>query len=536
MHHAARVTRSACRPDRPAAGPGAHGAPRAGSQPEVRAIRGRPASARSGLGSLATGAVTAVALAVQAGLAAVVGVIIAREFGRSAETDGFFAAYGVFIVLALAANAIRLVVLPPLARAREERRLGQEAAGWAIALGVLSLPFVLSATVLAGPLADLLTGDGPAVARETAVETLPLVVTAGLGQVFAGLAASALAALDDYLTAAVGYIAASVAGLAAILLRLDDDGVLAVGIGMAVNGVLAVAIPSVVLAFRAHRASMPATGMRPHGASLGNRVLRAGQGCALPLVLQAAYLVCLPLAAREGVGAVTSFGYAYLAASAVVAATAASFGLVTSVPLTRLGLDGHRVAHHVVATSWLALLAIGAVAGVFAVAGEPVLSAVLGDGYVDAVGRELGRLVALLAPWMVVATGFSVAFPLVFVARRERPLALLSLGVLSLHVVLAVAGQALAGLTGLALALAATTAVALAGVLHALGAARETFAGLLRAAALVALVAGPAFLAADIVLPAAGAAAVGLVAYAAAVAILRPPGLVDSLHYLRGLA
>lgn len=502
----------------------------------VRAIRNRTSDDRNGLGSLATGAVTAVALAVQAGLAAVVGVIIAREFGRSAETDGFFAAYGVFIVLALAANAIRLVVLPPLSRARDERRLGQEAAGWAVALGVLAIPFVLAGTVLASPLAGLLTGDGPAAARETAIDTLPLVVIAGLGQVFAGLAASALAALDDYLTSAVAYIAASVLGLATILLRLDADGVRAVGVGMAVNGLLAVAIPSVVLALRAHRASMPATGVRPHRSSLGDRVLRAGQGCALPLALQAAYLVCLPLAAREGVGAVTSFGYAYLAGSAVVAATAASFGLVTSVPLTRLGLDGHRVAHHVVATSWLALLAIGAVAGVFAVAGEPLLSAVLGEGYVDAVGRELGRLVALLAPWMVVATGFSVAFPLVFVARRERLLALLALGVLALHVVLAFAAQALAGLTGLAVALAVTTAVALAGVLRSLGAAQETFAGLVRAAALVALVVVPAFAVADIALPAVAAAAVGLVVYAAAIAFVRPPGLVDSLHYLRGLA
>ena len=55
-------------------------------------------TASTGHGSLATGAVTALALAVQTGLAAVVGVIIARELGRTAETDGFFAAYGVFIV------------------------------------------------------------------------------------------------------------------------------------------------------------------------------------------------------------------------------------------------------------------------------------------------------------------------------------------------------------------------------------------------------------------------------------------------------
>ena len=90
-------------------------------------------TARSGLGSLATGAVTALAIAVQTGLAAVVGVVIARDVERGPVTDGFFAAYGVFVVLMLAAAALRLVFLPPLARARLDRRLGQETAAWAVA-------------------------------------------------------------------------------------------------------------------------------------------------------------------------------------------------------------------------------------------------------------------------------------------------------------------------------------------------------------------------------------------------------------------
>src|SRR5262245_1346562 len=61
----------------------------------------------SGLGSLGSGALTAAALAVQTGLAAVVGVIVARHFGRTAVTDGFFASYGVFATLGLAATAAR---------------------------------------------------------------------------------------------------------------------------------------------------------------------------------------------------------------------------------------------------------------------------------------------------------------------------------------------------------------------------------------------------------------------------------------------
>ncbi len=493
-------------------------------------------SAPAGHGSLATAAVTAAAIAVQTGLAAVVGVIIAREFGRTAETDGFFAAYGVFIVLALAANTIRLVVLPPLARARAEQRLGGETVAWALALALFSVPLLVVAVVLDDPLGEILTGSGPSAAREVAARTLPLVVLAGVGQLYAGLAASALAALDDYVTSAIGFIVASALGLAVILLRVDADGIQAVAAGMAVNGLVAVAIPAVALLVRARRAAMPASGTRPTGSGLGGRIAQAGRGSALPLALQAAYLICLPLAAREGVGAVTSFGYAYLAGSAVVAATAASFGLVTSVPLTRIGLEASRVAHHVVATSWLALIAVGLTAGIFAVAGEPIVVRVLGPEYADTVGQDLGRLIATLAAWMVVAIGFTVTFPLVFVARRERALVWLALGVVVLQGIAAPVGQALGGLTGLALALTATTVLALAGLLHQLAAARSTFAGLLRATAMVAAVTVPAFVVADLLLPATPAAVAGTVATCALIVLLRPAGLSDSLRYLRALS
>jgi len=113
----------------------------------------------SGLGSLGSGAVTAVALAVQTGLAAVVGIIIARDFGRTAETDGFFASYGVFIVVVLAATAIRLAVLPPLARARDEERLGSEVAAYAATLAMLAAPLFCLALFGSHPLALLLTGN-----------------------------------------------------------------------------------------------------------------------------------------------------------------------------------------------------------------------------------------------------------------------------------------------------------------------------------------------------------------------------------------
>jgi O-antigen/teichoic acid export membrane protein len=492
-------------------------------------------SVSTGLGSLTTGAVTAFAIAVQTGLAAVVGVIIAREVERGAETDGFFAAYGVFIVFALAANAIRVTLLASFARARGERRLGSDVAASASVLSLVAGPVLILGIGAAGPVAGLLTGEDAGVARTTATNLLPWMLAAGIGQVYAGVAASALAALDDYVTAALAFIAGSVAGLAVILLRISNDGVQAVGWGMTLNAAIAVTIPTFALARRARAERMPSRAVRPTGLSLRSRVRLMGSGIALPFSLQAIYLVCLPLASREGEGAVTSFGYAYLLAAGVVGVTASSLGLVTSVPLTRTGLDPGRVARHVDASSWLALVVVAATAGVFAVAGAEIVERVLGSSYSHDVGSDLGQVVVALAPFMVVSVALSVTFPLMFVAERTGRLPLIALGVLCVHVPLAVLGQVIAGLWGLSIALAVSTALALACMLLLLDALRATVGDLLTATVVVGATAAASFALCAWLLGPAAAATLALVVYVGAVLVVRPPGLVRSWAYLRAL-
>ena len=164
----------------------------------------------SGLGSLGSGALTAVSMLVVTVAAALAGVVIARQLGRTQETDGFFAAYGVFIVIALAAQSIRISVLPTLARAREERRLAGELGGFAVAITIVAVPLVLVAEVAAKPVAAVLTGGGSTTAQNAAVESLRWMVPAAAAYLFAGIAASGLAALDDYATAAIGYASGSV--------------------------------------------------------------------------------------------------------------------------------------------------------------------------------------------------------------------------------------------------------------------------------------------------------------------------------------
>jgi O-antigen/teichoic acid export membrane protein len=488
-----------------------------------------------GLGSLASGALTAASTLVVTLVAALAGVVIARELGRTEETDGFFAAYGVFIVIVLAAQSIRISVLPTLARAREEHRLGGELGGFAIAIAFIAMPLVLVAEVAAMPLADLLTGNGSETAQMAASESLRWMVPAAGAHLFAGLAASGLAALDDYATAAAGYASGSLAGLALILARVDSDGISAVAWGMALNGAVALAVPAGALAVRGLRTRMPAGAIRPTGQPFRARIGGFAAAAALPIALQMLYVVCLPFAGRLGTGAVTSFGYAYLAAAGLVTVTAFSLGLVTSVPLSRLGLDAAAAARHVVSVSWIALALIGAAAGVFAIAGSDVVEAVLGDAYGGGVGEEVGRLVVVLSPWMIASVGVNVSFPLVFVAGRTRALPWIGLFALAVQVPLAWIGGAWLDLNGLAIALAATTFLVLGAVLHQLHALAAATRGLAVAAGVVAGIALAAFLPPALVLGSAAAAAVGLVLYVAFVGALRPRGLTASWGYLRAL-
>ena len=146
----------------------------------------------------------------------------------------------------------------------------------------------------------------------------------------------------------------------------------------------------------------------------------------------------------------TSFGYAYLIAAAVVGVSASSLGLVTAVPLTRIGLEPRRVARQVEASSWPALLlVVAATAGIFAVAGAEIAGGHLGSAYGDDVGAQIGQ-----ARRRDGTVHGRLGRPLGDVPPRLRRRATAggsrssALGVLVVHVPLAFAGQAIAGLTG----------------------------------------------------------------------------------------
>jgi hypothetical protein len=471
-----------------------------------------------------SGLVTGVSTGLVSLSAAGAGVVLSRKFGHGVRTDGFFAAYALYLALVLVASALRVVVLPGFVRAQRDARLGGEVTTWLASLGVPIVPLLVLCVGWPELVARVLSGNPDA--RHAAASLLPWLVPAAVGQIAAGLFASALAALDDYDTAAAGFGAGAVVGLI-VIVALVGHGVVAFGWGLAVNAAIAAGVPLAALVARRMFAAPDANPLR--------RLRELVEGVSLPFALQGLYVVGYRFANGLGPGKATTFSYAYLIAATLVAVTATSIALVATVPFARGDASSERVAHHVAATSWLSLAAVAGAAGVFALAGATIGRHVLGSQYGGGTGTELGRLVVYFAPWMVASIAVTVAYPLLFVRGRARWLPLLAVGALVAHVLIEWGGRAVGGLGGIAGGMAVTTAGVLAVVLADLGALGRTARRLLPAAVVIGAVAVAAFGVPAVVLESLAAAAVGLVVYTAALAVARPRGLRHAWSYLHSL-
>src|SRR5262249_17149123 len=122
-------------------------------------MQGNRPARRSAIGS---GVLTGISAAAGRASAAVAGALPSRKFGHGVKTDGFFAAYAVYIALVLVANALRVVVLPSFARARTGNRLGSEVGDWSAALALVVVPVLVLALAAPDWIAGLLTSSARA--------------------------------------------------------------------------------------------------------------------------------------------------------------------------------------------------------------------------------------------------------------------------------------------------------------------------------------------------------------------------------------
>jgi O-antigen/teichoic acid export membrane protein len=492
--------------------------------------KGSPARGRSAVRS---GILTGLSYVALSGAAALAGAFLAHKFGRNLRTDGFMAAYAVYLVLVLGAQAFRMVVVPDLTRAEEEGRLGPEFRAYFLAFLVVAIPATLITVAFAGFFGELVTGRLPHLSAQVAADALPWLIPAAFLQLLAALAASALAARNSYGAAALGFALGGLAGLVFFVLAADAHGIVSLAWGLTLNGAVAVALPATAFFLRGSRVRRhPDVPLR-----MRYRLWQLLYGSAVPLAVQGLYLIALRFAAGTGEGNVTSLSYAYLLAGMFTSATAFSLSLISAAPLTRRGVNPETAAAHVVNSAWVSLALVGAAAGLVALVGGRVVTALLGSAYSGSVGDELGRLVVYLSPWMIASAAFSITYPLIFVMHRTRLLLPIAVGALFAAIPISIIGRSLWGLTGVTIALGVSTLLLVLALMASLSMRMLTLTavGLARLSLLVGAATALAFGGASLVLSAVPAAAAGLGLYALLLAAMRQLGLSQAWQYVRAL-
>ena len=485
-----------------------------------------------GRSALRSGFLTGLSYLALSGAGALAGVYLAHKFGRNDETDGFMAAYGVYLVLVLGAQAFRMVVVPDLTRAEAEGRLDAELLAYAVAFLCVAVPATVAVALFPGFFGELITGRLPESSARIAGDALSWLVPAAFLHLLVALASSALAARDHYAAAAAGYALGGATSLVFFVVAADSHGLMSLAWGLALGGAVALACPAAGLLLARVGLRLPERRLE-----IRRRLTRLAIGVAVPLAVQGLYVLALRFAAATGEGSVTSLSYAYLLAAMFVSATAFSLSLISAAPLTRRGADPDAAADHVVHAAWISLAFVGAAAGVVAVVGGRFITWALGGDYAGHVGDELGRLVVYLAPWMVASAAFSIVYPLLFVMHRTRLLVPLALGAVLLDVPISLAARAWGGLDGVAVALGIATVLLVLGLMGALGPRVLVRAamGLARLSVAVLAAAALAFGGASLLLAAIPAAVLGVVVYTVILLAIRELGLVEAWHYVRAL-
>ena len=208
----------------------------------MRTSRSGETTAPDRRSALASGILTGLSSLVLSASGAVAAAILAQKFGRDAGTDGLLAAYGVYVTLVLAAQALRLTAVPELTRTE-----GAVAGSYAAAILVVGLPSTILVWLFAEPFAELLTGKLPQEAADLAASALPWLVAAAFVQVLAALAAATLAARNRFGAAALGFSAGGVAGLVVFVVLADEHGLVALAWGLAANAAISLGVPLAAL-------------------------------------------------------------------------------------------------------------------------------------------------------------------------------------------------------------------------------------------------------------------------------------------------
>lgn len=406
---------------------------------------------------LIAGAATAVSQAIALTGVAIFGILIAAHFGSNARTDGFFLANSIYAVALFIGQSFRSTTVSEMIHDRETGFGNVLKAVSAVAIGT-ALAFVLVAFAAVPVLTERLPESGSDSARDAMLWLAP----AAALQLLCGTLAAQLAARDRVASAAWGYTAGTLAGLAAFPLLVDPLGINAIAISLLTGTVVGV----VVLALTIDRGGRP---------SLANDIdavtaVRRGSG----LLLGASGLIGAQLvvasstafAARLGEQQSTTYAYAVMALSLIIAATVTPANVVFAPVLARewKGDVDDLIARAVRTFRFGSLVVVPAVV-LLAIVGPELAAAVLSKFSRSQVD-EVITIAVILSPSALATLAAVIPELSLLTTGRFKAVAAIAAGVLVLHLaitsVAVLLGGGLQTVAGCAAITACLLAVAMA--------------------------------------------------------------------------
>jgi peptidoglycan biosynthesis protein MviN/MurJ (putative lipid II flippase) len=374
-------------------------------------------------------------------LGGVLALLIAHFFGRSARTDAFFAAYGLYSVALVFSQAFRLTALPRLVEDRDDLVSNRLLAGVAVVIVLAAVPMVL----LAGSFAELLADGDP---TGEATDSLRALWPALGGQLLIGLLAALLLVRGRFGVIGLGYVASGLTSIAVFLALEGALALQAVSVALGVSSISLAVLFFVALARAGWR-------LRPQAyRRVGEATVEAGRLMVASASFAAAnigYVICVAVASRAGEGEATLYAYAYFSAALLVATTAVSAAMVRAPQILAGAEAAGEAARSTVSTYRFTVILIAPVLALALVVGRPVLGFLLGADFEGEDAQRLVITLVCLVGWVLGSAAGLYAVVHLLANGRAPALAAIAVAQTVLLVGLAIAGNELAGIEGIAI-------------------------------------------------------------------------------------
>jgi peptidoglycan biosynthesis protein MviN/MurJ (putative lipid II flippase) len=375
-------------------------------------------------------------------LGGVLSLLVAQRFGKTVETDAFFAAYAFYGVGLTFVTAFRLTAVAPLlADPRPEgvtRMLG--------AVAVIMLAMAVPMVALADPVGAALVENDP---TGTAAETLRILWVTLAGQLFAAMLGAVLAVRGSFMVIGVASLLSGVVSVVTFLALAPALGIAAAAVGLAASAAWLTACSLVALLRMGWRPTrLTRAGVR---AMLGEAT-RLSYASATFLGATITYAIATAVASRLGEGETTLFAYAFMLATVLVGVTSNVTAMVRSPALVA---GDERSANVAAAGVWsfrFTILLVGPVIAMTLLVGEPVIGFALGSEFTDADIQSILTTLLALVVWILASAGSIFAVVELLARGALRRLAVIAAVQVATLAVLAVAGGNLIGIEGVAAA------------------------------------------------------------------------------------